>query len=183
MASAGSKKLVGVAMMTALATALAYATVSLPNVTLMDVVVFVAGWTMGARAGAAVGCLSWVVYGVLNPYGFNPIVWLATMTCEALYGLAGGLVRRALPPHLHVGLREALMLGGLGFLATFTYDLATNLAYALVFNVPLLLALAMGVPFALIHELSNLVIFTSAAPPMAKALYKVSPPAGVMEVG
>lgn len=177
-----STRVVGVAMMTALATALAYSTVALPNVSLMDVVVFVAGWTMGAGAGAAVGCLSWVVYGVLNPYGFNPVVWIATMTSEALYGLAGGLVKKVLPPH-HIKLREALLLGGLGFLSTFTYDILTNLAFAFVFNIPLLIALAMGIPFALVHELSNLVIFTSAAPPMVKAFHKVSPLMGVVRSG
>jgi len=173
-----TRRTAAVAVMTALATALAYSTVALPNVTLMDVVVFVAGWTMGAAAGITVGCLSWLIYGVLNPYGFNPVVWASTVACEALYGLAGGLARRALSPHSYIGLKEALLLGGLGFMATFVYDVSTNLAYAAAFNVPWLLALALGAPFAVVHELSNLVIFTLAAPPMAKALHKLSLPIG-----
>jgi len=165
-----SKRVAPTALMTALATASAYATAAIPNVTLMDVVVFVAGWTMGAAAGATVGCLSWLVYGVFNPYGFNPLVWASTTVCEALYGLAGGLTRRLLSPISHVGLRGAVLLGSLGFLATFTYDLFTNLAFAVAFNVPWLLAIALGAPFALAHEVSNLAIFTLAAPPVARAV-------------
>jgi len=174
--SMGSGRAASMAIMTALATALAYSTVALPNVTLMDVVVFIAGWTMGAAAGATVGCLSWLIYGVLNPYGFNPVVWASTVVCEAIYGLAGGLAKRTLSPVDRVRLKEALLLGGLGFLATFAYDVATNIAYAVAFNVPWLLALILGAPFALVHELSNLIFFTCVAPPVAKAVAKLSPP-------
>ena len=121
-------------------------------------------------------CLSWLIYGVLNPYGFNPVVWASTVVCEAIYGLAGGLAKRTLSPVDRVRLKEALLLGGLGFLATFAYDVATNIAYAVAFNVPWLLALILGAPFAIVHELSNLIFFTCVAPPVAKAVAKLSPP-------
>ncbi|MCX8204700.1 MAG: hypothetical protein N3H31_03525 [Candidatus Nezhaarchaeota archaeon] len=167
-----SRRVASIAMMTALATALAYATAWLPNVTLMDVVVFIAGWTMGIPAGATVGCLSWLIYGTLNPYGFNPIVWISTTTCEALYGIAGGLARKIVSIEGCGGAaRETMIvLGGLGLMTTFAYDLATNLAFSIAFNVPFPIALAMGAPFAVVHELSNFVLFASAAPIVLRTL-------------
>jgi uncharacterized membrane protein len=175
-----SRRVALTALMTSLAIASAYATAAIPNVTLMDVVVFIAGWTMGAAAGATVGCFSWLVYGVLNPYGFNPLVWASTTICESLYGLAGGLTRRLLSPLSRAGLKEALLLGSLGFLATFTYDLFTNLAFAVAFNIPWLLAIALGVPFTLTHEVSNLAMFTFVAPSVARAVGMTLPRREVM---
>ncbi|MEM4700177.1 MAG: hypothetical protein QXT74_04410 [Candidatus Nezhaarchaeales archaeon] len=171
-----SRKVAGVAVMTALATASAYATAAIPNVTLMDVVVFVSGWILGAAGGATVGCLSWVVYGLLNPYGFNLVVWVATTSCEALYGLAGGLARRLAPHPLGRSADGAAMLGALGFACTFTYDVITNAAFALAFNVPLLTALALGAPFALVHEVSNFLLFALVAPPALRAVGSLTLP-------
>lgn len=167
-------------MMTALATASAYATAAIPNVTLMDVAVFISGWALGAAAGATVGCLSWVVYGLLNPYGFNLLVWVATTTCEALYGLAGGLARRAVP--LQEAKVAAALLGALGFMTTFAYDVGTNAAFALAFNVPFLTALALGAPFAVVHEVSNLLLFAFVATPALRAVGSL-PMQGLLSAG
>lgn len=159
-----------IAMFTSTATALAYATTLIPNVTLMDVTVFITGLTLGIRGGALVGALSWTVYGILNPYGFNPAIWLATTASETIYGIAGGLARKTLALNDRLHVERITLLAAIGFITTFIYDLATNMAFAYVFQVPLILALAMGVPFALIHELSNMIIFASMVPPVARSL-------------
>ncbi len=170
------------AMFTALSTASAYATSTLPNVSLMDVVVFIAGWTLGARGGALVGALSWCIYGLINPYGFNPAVWMATITMEPFYGVAGGFARKVLELEDGVKLKHLLFLGAIGFIITFIYDVATNVIYAYAFNVPLLIALALGAPFALLHEGSNLILFTSIAPPAMKAIDKFTKPLEVIKL-
>ncbi len=172
-----SKLVAMTATFTALSIASAYATSSIPNVSLMDLVVFTAGWVLGCKLGALVGALSWAVYGSINPYGFNPIIWAATMMAETLYGLAGGVARRMISGR-SLRVKDALMLGCLGFMITFVYDLATNAVYALVFDVPLLLALAFGAPFAVLHEGGNFIIFSSVAPPLLRALSKVAEVSG-----
>jgi len=163
------------ATLTALCLAGNYATVSLPNVKIMDMVVFSAGFCCGAPVGMMVGALSWMIYGSLNPYGFAPTVWIGTMAGESVYGLVGGLLGRsnnrdsggrAFPSRVELALW--------GVLLTLIYDIITNVAYAYTFNVPLPVAIATGwlIPpwFGVIHAVSNLVFFSIATVPIAKAV-------------
>ncbi|MDH5375773.1 MAG: ECF transporter S component, partial [Candidatus Bathyarchaeota archaeon] len=85
-----------VATLVALCVATNYALVGVFQVKAMDFIVFVGGFCFGPFAGAFIGILSWTVYGVINPYGFIPQVWLATMFSEAIYGLLGGLLGKNL---------------------------------------------------------------------------------------
>ncbi|MGQ9539448.1 MAG: hypothetical protein ACUVTE_07770 [Candidatus Bathycorpusculaceae bacterium] len=71
-----------------------YALVSIPNFKAMDFFVFISGFIFGPLVGASVGILIWLIYGVLNPYGFVFQVWLATMFSEAIYGFWGGILGR-----------------------------------------------------------------------------------------
>jgi hypothetical protein len=138
-----------------------YALVGVPNVKIMDFLVFLGGFYFGSIAGALTGVLSWAVYGAINPYGFVPQVWLATMFSEALYGVAGGLVGKSLNSinFKNSRLQLTIFFGGLGFLLTFIYDLITNVVYALSFRIPIVVAIVFGIPFTVLHEVSNVAIF------------------------
>jgi len=164
-----------VATFTALILATNYALIGIPNVKLMDLLVFIAGFRFGCLVGASVGALSWCIYGTLNPYGFSLPILISTSLGETIYGLVGGLLR--MPVHNPINKAEwltfSIKFGVFGFLLTFLYDLETNLVFAYTFGVPVPVALAMGVPFAVTHEVSNALLFALAGPPIVFALKKL----------
>jgi len=149
-----------------------YALIGVANLKVMDLLVFVSGFVFGPMIGASVGILVWTVYGLLNPYGFVPQIWIATMLSESIYGVAGGLLGKSLSavrlPSNRAGL--SILFGATGFLLTLTYDLVTNIAFALTFNVPIIVALIAGIPFAIIHEASNTVLFGICSIPLITVL-------------
>jgi hypothetical protein len=144
-----------------------YALIGVANLKIMDLLVFVSGFIFGPLIGASVGFLVWAVYGVLNPYGFVPQIWIATMLLESIYGVAGGALGKSLStilPGNRAGL--GVLFGAIGFLLTLIYDLITNIAFALTFNVPIIMALIAGIPFAIIHEASNAALFGICSIPL-----------------
>jgi len=159
------KKISFIGIMTALCIVTNYMLIGVPNVKFMDLFVFVSGYTMGMLSGALVGVLTWLVYGTLNPYGFNLPTLAATCTGESIYGIMGGVLSGRLylktdRLRFYKGFWEGnLILGVIGFLLTFIYDLFTNIVTALFFEIPLIACLVAGIPFALIHEASNFIIF------------------------
>jgi len=158
-------------LMVAACLATNYTLVGIPNVKLMDFLVFASGLLFGLKVGVAVAVLTWAIYGTLNPYGFCLPILLATTASETIYGLAGGLLgRHGLLDRLDEdGLAwTAYKLGVLGFSLTALYDLLTNLAFAYAFHMPLLPTLALGTYFALVHETSNALIFAFCTPALAR---------------
>jgi len=166
----GTQRTAVMALLTASAIATNYLLIGVVNVKLMDVIVFTSGYLLGARSGAAVGVLTWLVYGTLNPYGFSLPVLGATALGETLYGAAGGALRGQLGS---VGWRPDARLAVVGFLLTFTYDIMTNIVSAYTAGVPLAVAMVGGVPFAVAHEFSNAAFFSLGFPPLANSLTKV----------
>lgn len=158
-----------IAIMTAASLSTNYLLIGIANVKLMDLIVFTTGYVYGPFVGAIVGALTWLVYGTLNPYGFSLPILAATMLGETLYGLAGGLMGRG-------GLGkdsltyDVVRFGVIGFLLTFFYDLFTNVISGLVVGIPIPAALVAGIPFALIHELSNAFLFSLGVIPLLKTL-------------
>lgn len=169
-----SKTLTIIIVLTALAVSTNYALVSVPNVKIMDLICFVGGFMLGPFAGASIGVLSWLIYGILNPHGFALQVWVATMFSEAIYGVAGGLLRRANMNLNNKSLRHSIFLGNLGFFLTLIYDVITNIAYAHVFGQNILVAMAIGAPYTLLHEISNALLFSLCFMPLISSLKVVS---------
>ena len=162
-----TRKISFIGIMTSLCISTNYLLLWIPNVKFMDLFVFISGYTMGGVSGALVGVLSWLVYGTINPYGFNLPTLIATCIGESLYGIAGGLSEklglRISFGQSHVKERkfwkESLGLGIIGFLLTFIYDLFTNIVTAIIFEIPLFVWIVAGIPFAIIHESSNFLLF------------------------
>jgi uncharacterized membrane protein len=73
--------------------------------------------------------------------------------------------------------RMSLLFGLIGFQATFAYDVLTNFG-SWVFKTSslyqaLIIGVITGVPFALLHEASNLVFFATVVPPAIAAAKRV----------
>lgn len=173
-----SRKIATIAVMPALAVATNYAMVSLPNVKLMDAIVFIGGVCFGPVAGASIGVLTWAVYGTLNPFGFSFYVWCATMLSEAIYGVAGGLIRKSFERYnrnvKHPPTSVFVFFGVLGVLLTMAYDVITNAVLGQVYNLDVLFAVVSGfVPFGIVHELSNALFFGLGCVPTIRAISRI----------
>jgi len=164
-----------VAILVSLSVATNYVLIGVPNVKIMDFIVFMGGFCLGPFAGASIGIFTWAVYGAINPYGFIPQIWLATMFSEAIYGLIGGLLGKNLASSNvdNQRLRLSIFLGTTGFILTLIYDLITNVVYALTLDLPIIVTVALGAPFAILHELSNAAIFAVGSFPIVKAVGKI----------
>lgn len=169
-----------IAILTAASIGSNYALIGLPNISLMDLIVFVTGFRFGVFAGAATGILTWMIYGTLNPFGFSFPMWVATMMGEAVFGIVGGFLGKNASGefwggsyHSNYNFEIALW----GFILTFTYDLFTNVVYAATFGVPIFFALATGwlVPpwFGILHEGSNTILFLLATNPLIRAINSI----------
>jgi len=167
-----TKQISFVGVMTALCISSNYLMIGLSNVKFMDLLVFISGYVMGSTSGASVGILSWLIYGTLNPYGFNLPTLLATCIGESLFGLVGGVYRirntNSMPSKAldrrRILLKKSfwasnIKMGVLGFLLTFSYDIFTNVVTGIVFEVPLAVYIIAGIPFTVVHEVSNFFFF------------------------
>jgi hypothetical protein len=167
-----------IAVMTAACVATNYLLISVPNIKFMDLIVFVSGLTFGATVGSAVGVLTWLVYGTLNPYGFSFPILFTTSLSETLYGLAGGILGGLGSPYIVDRGRTHMMTEGLkyatvGFLLTFAYDIITNVASAYTLGLPLIPVLVAGIPFSILHEVSNAAFFFLGVTPLLRLIKKL----------
>ena len=164
-----------IAVMTAACIASNYLLIGVVNVKFMDLIVFVSGFSFGPTVGASVGVLTWLVYGTLNPYGFSLPILVATSLGESLYGIAGGLMGTRRTEEIGRGMTASIKFAITGFLLTFVYDLITNIVSGLSAGIPLNIALATGIPFAIAHEFSNAAFFFLGALPLITAIGRLTP--------
>jgi hypothetical protein len=173
----GTREASIVAAVTAAILASNYALLWLPNIKLMDLIVFATGLRFGSVVGGVIGVFVWMIYGSINPYGFDPITWLATMTAEAIYGIVGGragiLLRRN--PAL-ITTRGVIAI--LGVACTAAYDFLTNLIPSAAFSYLFLgtldwsyvaVWLIGGLWFSLVHVASNGMLFFVGLVPLNRA--------------
>ncbi len=163
-----------IAVFASLALATNYALIGIPNVKLMDALVFLAAFLFGLRIGVGVAGSTWVVYGFINPQGSADLILLSFLIVgECFYALAGaGLRKTSIAQDLlefgRFSGRFSLVFGTVGLLATFAYDVLTNFASWLFRTTSLydslIIGLITGAPFALLHEISNLILFATATP-------------------
>ena len=107
-----------------------YVLAAVPNVKLFDLMVFVAGYTLGFRRGAAVAVGAWLVYGNFNPWGpAGPALLSVLMASEVVYALAGAGVRRLVSPQRLGAVPGvlSLLLGAVAVVSTLAYDVATSI--------------------------------------------------------
>src|SRR5438445_8027576 len=163
-----------IAVFTALSLGTNYVMIDIPNLKLMDALIFIAAFLFGLEVGLGSAISSWLIYGFINPYGqADPILLFFLMTGECFYAIAGALLSRAsaaqdLLNNPHPYRRAGLIFGLIDFQATFAYDVLTNFG-SWIFKTSslyqaLIIGLITGVPFAIIHEASKLVFFATFVP-------------------
>jgi hypothetical protein len=167
-----AKRVASLAVLTALAISSNYVLIGLPNVKLMDAIVFAASMAMGLKFGASLSILIWIVYGTINPYGFNPI-FIVVMLSEMIYVLFSRIALRLRAGSAEAKFYDSLMLGSIGLFSTLIYDLATNAFTGLLFYGSVLtglLTMNFPIPMGVIHEASNALLFPIVVPIMYRSI-------------
>ena len=163
-----------VASLSALSVATSYAMLPLPNIKLMDTIIFVAGFCFGAVPGIIVAFMTWLIYGTLNPLGLSLPVLLTVMFAETIYALAGWILSTYMRKKPSSSSTEHfIMFGVAGLFMTLAYDLVTNAVCGWLFYDSVwvgLLTMNFPVPMGLIHEASNLMFFGLVVPLLIRAV-------------
>src|SRR5712692_3352743 len=133
-----------ISVFTAVSLGTNYVMIDIPNVKLMDAIVFIGAFLFGLEVGLGSAVSIWTVYGFANPYGVDDLITLSfLMTGECLYALSGwalshtslakDLLKQGRAYNLRANvvvdtnyLRMSVVFGLIGLLATFTYDVLTN---------------------------------------------------------
>jgi hypothetical protein len=169
------------AVFVALAAALGYLLLAVPNVELITFTVFAAGTVLGRSRGALVGGLAFGIFSGLNPHGSGlgyPPLYVAQIGAAALAGFAGGAsaslwrgsarARRA--PFL------ALAGGAFGLGLTLVYQGAVIVGLAVAspeLRVGFLAAVVSNAFFGAVHVLSNTILFAILAPAVLPRLKRL----------
>ena len=172
--SFSARKIALMGVMIALAIALKLPILSIPNVEFLSFVVFSSGFLLGAAEGLLVGTfVSLIYFTLITPYGLPPPPILAAQIFSmGLIGFSGGLAYRLTSASSSRGpssrpILFVLTAGTFGLALTLIYDLLTNLGVAVVVG-QLWPVMASAVPFAVVHVVSNTVIFSVLSPALIK---------------
>jgi hypothetical protein len=141
-----------------------------PNIELVSVTIFLSGMMLGVRRGIIVGAVAEFLFSSFNAYGpAAPPLLIAQMLSMMLAGAAGGLLQNLFRPRIP----PAWLLGVVGFSLTFVYDLLTTVSTIVVVKTGLpgfFAAVATGLYFFLLHQISNTVIFVFLLPVLLRRL-------------
>jgi hypothetical protein len=171
-----TRRLALIALLAAAALSSSYALAPVPNVKLMDLFAFVAGYALGLGGGVAVAWLSRLVWATLNPWGSAPLLEVVLLSVgQTIFAVLGwGLARRdGGGQELHT---RALLFATAGVGGALVFDLWTWAYGVWVFAQPPLTWLGGLIPFAIVHELANLVFFGAAGPAVVAAVRRLIPP-------
>jgi hypothetical protein len=148
---------------------------AIPNVELVTAICFIAGFLLGPSTGTLTAALTELLFAGFNPMGGSfGILLVAQVSGMTLAGLAGALVSPLIAEHEH-GSRYVSIVIGIGVLVTVIYDFLTNLAIAMMAGFSfsaLLVTLVAGIPFAVIHVVSNGLVFAFIVTPLLPRLEK-----------
>ena len=156
-----SQSLATVTVFTALAVGSDFALVGVPNVKLVDTLVFLSAYLFGFRVGASVGLLSELIWAYLSPWGAPGFIAPFLILGEVVYAVAGFTAARVWSPGSALKPGGSLVFGGLLAICAFFWDLETNLATALIAYWPgvsapkVVTTMLTGIPFMLSHEVSD----------------------------
>ena len=155
-----------VGLLAALAAAAGYDPI--PNVELISIVLFLAGAHVGLGAGLVVALIGRGLHSLVNPWGpAPPIIVVGNVAGSMLFAAAGALLGPAIANRLSVA-AGAVALAGVGAAVTLAYDVVTNLATVVTMGAQAepLPVLLMGVPLAVVHIISNAIVFPVVGSPL-----------------
>jgi hypothetical protein len=171
------------AVFVALAAALGFLLLSVPNVELITFTIFAAGTLLGRSGGALVGALAFAIFSGFHPMGSGvhfPPGYAAQIGAAALVGFAGGLSR---PLWRGGGWSKrpwvlAVAGGAFGLVLTVVFQVAVSAGYAAASPdraIGLLAALVSNVFFSTVHIVSNTILFAILAPAVLPRLRRLRP--------
>jgi len=142
----------------AVSVGLGFSLIGVPNVEPLSAVAFASGYLLGLAGGMAVGGISVLLFSLFNPLGPPiPAVIGAQVVAMTLVGASGYVWRHLVSS----GLKSAIIAAAFGGVVTVGYSLLTDLAFAASIGklsdpLPVIIA---GLPFSLVHIISNSAIF------------------------
>ncbi len=169
--------LVRASIFCAMAIAMGYSLMMVPNIEMITVIVFLSGITLNPWWGAIVGFFAMSIYSGFNPLGSGlsfPPLFFAQIIGMSLCGVIGGVfkpvffVKKFNPSNL-------VLLGIVGFFVTLLYDVLTLISYPLFSGLGfagIIASLIKGLGFTLLHEISNIFIFLITVPRVVQFLKK-----------
>lgn len=172
-----TKDMAMVGMLSALAVAMGYAFIFVPNIEMVSATIFISGYFLGVSKGILVGVIAETIYSAFNPMGSGlafPYLFAAQIMGMSLFGAVGGFVGRW-------GNKNVFSKGKIiafavsGFICTIFFDLLTTLSWPLAAGFEgnqLFATIALGALFISIHVISNTLIFSIAVPSILKAVIK-----------
>jgi hypothetical protein len=149
------------ALLTAVVFAAGQALAAVPNVELVTVLVFLAGYLLGPALGSLVGAAGMGAHSLFNVMGaVAPPVWAAQVLCYALVGAMGGV---AGPPLARVRRRApaALLAATIGAGLALFYQLSINAVTFFLFSsgVSVRVYLWGGIAFGAVQVAWNAAVF------------------------
>lgn len=160
------------ALLAALGVASSTALLLIPNVEMMMLIIFIVGYRYGLRAGVSTTIISLILFEMIAGalFGWLPLVTLAKLPPYLLTTAVGSFLghsdrpfpEKKIPNH-DSSQKTSVLLGIIGLLLTFIYDLLTTLAFGISsvgFDLRgLAIIFFLGLPFTILHEISNFLIF------------------------
>jgi thiamine transporter ThiT len=169
------KRTAATGLFAALALALNFPLLGVPNVELFSVCLFIAGVYLGYWGGIVTPLIAGVIFVFFNPNGPPSVITLviAQLVGFVLFGLAGAIFGKSILRNKNhmVGM---VFSAAIGVVFTFIYDALTNAAIAVTFG-PFWPTMISGIAFSLMHIVSNGIIFGLVEPLMVKLWQIVEP--------
>ncbi|MCP4573134.1 MAG: ECF transporter S component [bacterium] len=147
-----------------------YLLAGVPNVELMTLVIMLAGATLGAVRGAAVGVVAEAIFSVGSPYGMAaPPLLAAQLAGMALAGVTGAALRMALE-RTDRPARRTVTAGVVGASTALVFDLLTNVGSIIGYELDPRLVFGGALGFNLIHMASVATATAAVFPALAPRL-------------
>ena len=168
-----TRKALLASLLIAATVALGYALAGIPNVELMTVTVFIAGFLLGGALGFFVGVGAMLLHSTFNPLGMaHPFLLGAQIAGFALIGLCGAWLgpRLAAMPSRWFAL---VLCAATGFMLTLVYQVLVNVGSFFAFSSSddhLLTYVKLGLVFTSLHLAWNTALFATVLLPTLKVL-------------
>jgi hypothetical protein len=168
-----------VALLTSAIIATDYGLAPIPNVKLMDTLVFSSAYVFGFRIGAYVAIFSEFVWSVVSPVGVAGYITPFLVGGELLFAFAGFLASKIWgnPKDLKAFSVQNSFFGATLAICAFLWDVETNIATGLLEGANTLTKLLVvemyGIWFMLPHELSDFVFGSVLAPIVIVYFFRV----------
>ena len=177
------------AIFVALAAALGFLLLSVPNVELVTFTVFASGVVLGRWRGALVGALAMAIYSGVNPYGSGlgaPTMFAAQVAASAFSGLMGGVTAPLWRGRRRGARALPFVAGGTGLALTAVYQAGVIVGLAVMspeFRTGAIAVLISNAFFSGVHLVSNTIVFAVLAPTVLPRVVRLASSRSSMSAG